>query len=733
MRKLLIISLVFQAIFSFAQNHISTLPVWKQQGEQTKETDWLIKNSTVKAAVYRTGDNKDIILDNGLLKRTFRLHPNIACIDFTNLSSGEQLIRAISPEAKITINGIEYSVGGLYGQPERAYLKTIWIDGFTSNHADFQYKSYAISDVTPYINWKPTQGWAMNKLQPTGKILTFLFESALPALKGITVKVNYELYDGIPLVCKWLSVENKGMKKITLDKVINEVLATPEEESAVVGSVEQMKKPHGLYIESNYAFNNATNARISDQTTHWKADTNYPSQVNYANTTPCVLEVYPPIGPGVVLLPGKSFKSIRTNELLFDGYDRERNGLIQRAMYRKIAPWTTENPIFMHLISVNADTVKTTIDQCVATGYEGIILSFGSGLDMEDLSEANISKIKSLVDYAHSKNIILGCYSLFSSRQINDEEDIIDPKTGKADVHAMYGHAPCLASKWGLAYIGKLKQFLKRTGMDIFENDGPYAGDVCASTKHPGHTGLADSQWAQIELQKELYHWCSENGIYVNAPDWYIMDGSNKMPLGYREANFSLPREQQIILNRQNIFDGTWEKNGSMCWGFVPLTEYQGGGAAATLEPLNEHLYAYEQLMTQYYGAGVQACYRGPRLYDTDETKNMVIRVISWYKKYRMILNSPVVHVRRPDGRDWDGILHVNPQSKEKGMMMVYNPLGEVMKRKIKLPLYYTGLTKKASIREKEGKASAYNLDKDGNVWYEVSIPANGCTWLIIE
>ena len=195
-----------------------------------------------------------------------------------------------------------------------------------------------------------------------------------------------------------------------------------------------------------------------------------------------------------------------------------------------------------------------------------------------------------------------------------------------------------------------------------------------------------------MEIQKDLYQWLNEKGVYINAPDWYFLDGTHKIAIGYREVNFSLPRENQKILNRQNIFDGTWEKTPSMGWGFVPLTRYQGGGPEAVLEPLSEHLKDYEQLMMQYYGAGVQACYRGPRLYDTDATKQMVISVINWYKKYRDILNSDIIHLRRADGRDWDGILHVNPKLKTKGLLMLYNPLKEKITRTVKLPLYYTGL-----------------------------------------
>src|SRR5690606_36701486 len=119
----------------------------------------------------------------------------------------------------------------------------------------------------------------------------------------------------------------------------------------------------------------------------------------------------------------------------------------------------------------------------------------------------------------------------------------------------------------------------------------------------------------------------------------------------YRETNWSLPRAEQVIHTRQNIYDGTWEKTPTMGWMFVPLTEYHGGGAAATVEPLDEHLDHYEKIMMSNFALGVQACYRGPRLYDTDRTRAMVQRAVAWYKQYRDILESDIIHGRRADGR----------------------------------------------------------------------------------
>jgi len=706
------------------------LPVYTMQ--KTATIDWLLNNESYKASVFASADKKRLIMSNGLAERIFTISPDVACISYQNLTSGLQMLRAASPEAFVTIDLITYPIGGLSGQLERAYLKPAWIDTLTALDNEFKLSNIRMSDIQPYVKWTPKR-WCSNPNHPKGKTIDFIYTSTkTPRLKGMTVIVRYELYDGMPLINKWVEVINNTQSSVVVNKVVSECLALVEEESAVVGSPDEMLKPSYLYVETNYAFNNAMNYRVSDQTTHWKRDYKYTSQVNYNYDTPCILEIYPKIDPNMRLETGQTFRSPHSFELLFDCYERERNGLAVRRMYRTVAPWTTENPIFMHLVSRTDEQVYTAIDQCAATGYEALILSFGSHIRIENTSPENVEKMKQMADYAHKNNILIGCYSLFSSRRIGPETDVISPLTGKPG-GAFFGNAPCLGSEWGLNYIKNLKYMFTETGFDIFENDGPYPGDVCASTTHPGHEGLHDSQWRQMEMQKAFYRWCNENNIYVNAPDWYFLDGTNKIAMGYREVNFSLPRDRQRVLNRQNIFDGTWLKTPSMGWGFVPLTAYHGGGPEAVLEPLNDHLDDYEQLMMQYYGAGIQACYRGPRLYDTDETKAVVQRVITWYKKYRDILNSDIIHLRRADGREWDGIMHVNPHLKEKALAMLYNPLETDITRTIKLPVYYTARHDRLSVRIQEGKPQSYKVDRDYHVTVTITIPANSYTWLVME
>ncbi len=722
-RTVLIIFLTACTALSFGQdrNSLSGLPVYSSTAAGPGG-DWLLGKGGATAGIFRSENGKDLVMTNGLISRSFRIGDYMACIDFRNLRTGRQLLRSIEPEAVVEIDGHPYDVGGAEGQYEHAYLQYDWLDGFTAPKGAFRFSGYSIREAAPAFAWKPARWNTAGNWPPKGRELVFYFRH--PALAQIGVEVHYILYDDAPLISKWICVINGSGQDVRVTRFASERLAMVEEGTDVDENGYWPLPP--VSVQSDYVFG-------STHTTCWLKDSAYTSQVSYDLRTPCLLVSRPPIGPDYRLKPQQAFESFHTYELLYDGYDKERNGLSQRKMYRLLAPWASENPIFLHLTTVEDDKVRQATDQCAAAGFEMVILSFGSGLDMEDTSDTNIGKYRRLADYARSKGIEIGGYSLFSSRRIDDANDVINPSTGKTG-GAIFGDAPCLGSDWGIAYLQKLKTFISRTGFHILENDGPYPGDICASVKHPGHEGMKDSQWKQWEQESAFYHWLRGSGdVYLNAPDWYFLQGSNKTGVGYREDNWSLPRARQIILGRQNIYDGTWTKTPAMGWTFVPLTEYHGGGEAATIEPLSGHLDAYKAHLVQNFGSGVQACYRGPRLFDAPSTEAMVKEQVAWYKRYRGILNADIIHLRRADGRDYDGILHVDPLGKEKGLAMIYNPLDHPITRTIKLPLYYTGLTGSARIREKEGKARIYTFDKEGSALVKITIPAFGYDWLVIE
>ncbi len=711
------------------EKRLQSLTVDPSGEVRTEKGDWLLGKSHAHAEIFRSADGRGLLMTNGLISRSFRLVPYMGCFSFRNLVTGEEFVRAIEPEAEVEIDGRNYSIGGVTGQFEYAYLQKDWLDKFCADSSAFHLTDFKVNDIMPRFPWEPVR-WAPDKeWPPKGKEITFDFASPRGELSGVTVEVHYEMYDNIPLMSKWITVRNMTGRDIRLDSFKSEVIAAVENGNSTQPDG-HLAIPH-ILVESDYAFG-GMDANSANHTTYWLPDTLYKTQVNYGYMTPCLLESKPPIGPWYKIRKSDSFESFRTYELLYDSTDKERCGLEERKMYRLLAPWTSENPIFLHLTTTNTAEVKAAIDQCANVGFEMVILSFGSGLNMEDTSAANISKFRDLVDYARSKGIELGGYSLFSSRRIDDSDDVINPKTGKPG-GAIFGNAPCLGSRWGLGYLARLKTFITRTGFRVLENDGPYPGDICASTTHPGHEGMLDSQWKQWRLETYFYEWLRKRDVYLNAPDWYFLDGSSKIAMGYRETDWSLPRKQQVIIERQNIYDGTWEKTPSMGWMFVPLVQYEGGGAAATLEPLHEHIGSYRTRLFQNFSAGVQACYRGPRLYDTPSTEAMVKKVVAWYKRHRDILNSDIIHLRRPDGRDWDGILHVNPALKEKGLAVIYNPLGKSIRRTIRLPLYYTGLTSVARIRVGDGPAKSFQLDRHYSVEVNIAIPARGHTWLVVE
>lgn len=688
--------------------------------------DWLIHPPARRATIQRTGD--EIVADNGLIRRVWRLNPDGATVAFDNLMTGESLLRGVKPEAEVYIDGVRYPVGGLTGQVEYAYLRREWLDTMKADPDAFHLQGFETGPVKERFPYRRKNFSSARPWPPPGAAVTFRYQHE--RLKGVTVSVHYELYDGIPLLAKWLTLRNETGRAVQLDTFASEILAVVESESLVEGPG-SWRLP-GLQVESDYSFIATHSRPDTNLVAHWEPDPQYTTQVNYLLKSPVLLRCYPPLGPDASVASGETFETFRVFELVHDSTERERVGLAQRRMYRTIAPWVLENPILMHVRQADPESVRLAVDQSADVGFEMVIMTFGSGFNIEKEDPSYLAQVRSLVGYARSKGVELGGYSLLASRKISPGDDVINPKTG-ATGGAIFGDSPCLGSKWGADYFRRLRSFIDATGIGVLEHDGSYPGDACASRSHPGHRGLSDSQWTQWRTISDFYQWCRARGVYLNVPDWYFLEGANKTAMGYREVNWSLPRERQIVLARQNIYDGTWDKTPSMGWMFVPLVQYHGGGPAATLEPLREHLDFYGQHLMQNFSSGVQACYRGPRLYDSEDTRAVVKKWVDFYKKHREILESDVIHLRRPDGRDWDGLLHVNPGLEEKGLAVIHNPLAEPVTRTIRLPLYYTGLAERATIQIGDGPARRYPIGRDNSVAVEIQVPAGGAVFIAVK
>jgi hypothetical protein len=892
--------------------------------------DWMVNPAPYRASITENKDTGDLVIGNGLAKRVIRLSPNAATISLQNLTSGEHLLRAVAPEARVTIDGVDYPVGGLAGQSIQNYLKEDWIKNLRPLPGAYRFTGWEAQRVEKRLDWKkrpewlakdhpwppigkhvvmhydppaapaptlagpvlyeekfggfsqPKAGWTVTASKAharssfsnegkSGEIMalpdTSVFAErpwpekavsvelmldagddthsnawgpglALGAADGTTVHfiirpnqqvyetaaglagkfdrakpvrlraslrdgtvvmeaaqnsgafetiatlpfakapatlrigkvgrggkggdydgkdinanltrshmlelvlrgaepavaakpradlpkvdIHYELYDGIPLFSKWLTVTHSGEKPVRVTSFVADELKLAEVESSVNNA--PVSEKYNLWVESDMAFGDMV-PEYANPCVKIVSDPEYPTQVHYDRQTPCLLRCQPPLGPDQEVSKGKPFESFRVFELLLDSTERERRSLARRKMYRVIAPWTQENPLMFHKVQSDPKTIREAIDQAAEVGFEMVIMSFGSGFNYESRDKAYWDRYKELADYGRSKGIALGAYSLLASRGAGD------PKDNTKGSPARYGVMPCLGTQWGRDYLNNIVDFTRYSGLGVFENDGSYPGDICCATDHPFHRGKEDSQWVMWRAITDQYKALRAEGVFLNIPDWYYLTGGNKCGMGYRETNWSLPRAEQEIIERQNMYDGTWTKTQTMGWMFVPLSQYHGGGAEATIEPLKEHLPHYEARFGNLLGYGVQACYRGPRLFDSPETKALVTKWVSFYKQHRDVLdNGDIVHLRRPNGLDWDGILHANPAGKEKGLACLYNPLAEEITREIRLPLHYTGLRKSARVSIDGGAPRSVTLNDAREATLTLQIPAQGRTFVL--
>ncbi|HPT14222.1 MAG TPA: hypothetical protein PK796_05485, partial [Bacteroidales bacterium] len=111
------------------ETHLAQL---QPRPEFSSTDDWLIGGYAYKAGVYKGAGPNDLVVTNGLIERCFRIKPSLACYSFRNLVTGQEMVRAVKPEAEITIDGSNVFAGGLDGQFEYGYLKYEWLDSFSA-------------------------------------------------------------------------------------------------------------------------------------------------------------------------------------------------------------------------------------------------------------------------------------------------------------------------------------------------------------------------------------------------------------------------------------------------------------------------------------------------------------------------------------------------------------------------------------------------------------------------
>ena len=731
--------------------------VVKKLDLQPAPGDWLIAPPAqpVRLQIEPAADGLTarLALGNGLISRSFSVSRDLACFSYRNLRNRAEFLRAVKPEMRLKLDGTWYDVGGLTGQPERSYLLETWLRRMKSSPDRFRFTGLTTGQPIERHAWKPKFNAPAVPWPPKGLRVSMHYappETAGPRYQHLKLTVHYELYEGLPVLSKSFTLENAAGEPVLVEEIETEILALPQDQ---IGR---------LHVESDYSFHLANHSPddchaggdhskaihwdaplhlAGRTTTDWRVDPEHDSWAHptaiedkfLGHTFRNLMVSRIPVGPAQRVPPGQTFQSHITFELLQDSDDRERRSLGVRRMYRALCPQVNESLLNAQSPSHDPAVIRKLLDQMGEFDFESYCVTCWPGVSHDNLSPAYVAKWQEIAAYAKAKGIITTGYELMvASRGRGAARDCVDPATGKPG--SPFGQSLCLGTQWADDYFKRVWQFIDQTGFMGIAVDGPYHGCPCGATNHLHHRGLADSQWVQWQCQKKMFEEEQRRGMSAGAPDWYFWNGQSSTSLGYREASANLPRELGLLLYRQYIYDGTWFKPPTMGGMGIGLIGTYTDDPRAMLEPLDQNLEWYELNLAQLLGSGCQAGLRANRLYDTERTRLMVRQWVDWFKRYRPILTSDLIHVQRPDGRDLDCLLHVNPSLNDKGLVMFFNPLAETLTRTVRLPLYYTGLTDTAWIREQENSAAKpYKLERDYTVEIPVTLPPRSVTWFVLR
>ena len=190
-----------------------------------------------------------------------------------------------------------------------------------------------------------------------------------------------------------MEVKNNGTEKIILNSFKSEILAlvetAPKVKAGEPHEVRIMAQEPGHYIRNDrrapvqtdaprdyidrftqlfvvtdYAMGGDMEAMKDNPAVRWVFD--HPEYEKtgiryYGQYKPARLEVTPLIGIELELAPGAVFTSCRAFEMLRDATDSERRGLAECRFWRMMAPWTQENPIFMHVRQSDDESVHRPV------------------------------------------------------------------------------------------------------------------------------------------------------------------------------------------------------------------------------------------------------------------------------------------------------------------------------------------------------------------------------------
>lgn len=312
--------------------------------------DWLVTKVTDPVTFTKTPSGT-WRLDNSLIYREFTVTPDFATVDFYSVERQQSLLRAINPEAVLHLDGLEYRVGGLQTGIPRAYLnRTALAEDMHLDNGSFHFVSFTTGKPTSPFAYTPRRGAPADIVWPARGLrvdVLFAAPSWAPEWhRSIKVYVHYEMYEGIPLLRKWISIHSPEVyaqgTRISPRSV--EYLSVNDQWGSV--STAAHKEHSWLFVETDSP--NAVAVQWATEPSAAAMPGSFEPAVNCSYVAPFTS----------VALGQAGFESFSVHELVLGSSDVTRSALARLRMLRLLAPHVQENPIFFHMTKSDSASMR---------------------------------------------------------------------------------------------------------------------------------------------------------------------------------------------------------------------------------------------------------------------------------------------------------------------------------------------------------------------------------------
>ena len=788
--------------------------------------DWLVAGCAAPSTLAtRTAPDGSVVytLSNGVASRELTHNATTRSLSTTALGvldGPAHMVAAVAPEAALRINNVSVQVGGLPGQVENARMAL-----FSAVRAGLPASAGGFTWIPGTRGSNPNAAWP-----PKGSRAEFDHAVRCSAVNASTreddgwviITVLYEQYDGTSGFSRRVAVGHNcsgapllvdGMNVAYLSLVADGYVEFQSDTEASITRSMHLADGVRCKVETPYSsgegfaglaagqrYQSYLMAEIVHSTPQW--DPNALGGVDrYAReTTRFQRLVTPQIEQMVVYVQGICVGGNRVYP--GDGNDAT------------VGYWCydDEGSVGMKRLIDEAKELETDM---IVWG-QNMNGSWRSMVGPEWNSQENTTWFSGLVSRAHNTSggqhpVEMGVYQLLlnarSASALNQAApgnaidlpahwfDAMDPSTRSPDQNGgkstCKGGPSCASLCAGTSFYQSMKttmlEFWRTAKLSAVDQDGSRYMP-CSNASHAQHHGAYDSMRVQFEEVRALFRtyldipgsFPSNGGVpkvafVTSASQNFLEAGQTKVPGGYNEYVWSLPRWHWIDLQRVLIIRGVNALANVQRYYPVPWTApyhdvqfnaddpvhwkpCYGYQTNATLTPLEEHLSEVNWVLSQTFGTGIMAQLRSRFLYDGPKSKALLGQWIAWFRKYQGILSQdfvtlalttncvnetqPTMRCSLDPSTGIDAIIHhgspgIRSDFSERAMVMVWNPSQFAFTGPLTAPLYYSGLTHAAGVRtvgvSYEGATpDRVPLAKSDSVDLKVQLGPRELTWIVI-